>query len=227
MIRPIMPTPSSTRAGWPIVTLLLSTILTLIYLWQSGLDAYQDSLVVHVYGLLPAHLWGLRIPPTHLQVIPPVATLITAQFLHGGIGHLLGNVVALMLVGPATERASGRLRYLIVFLVAGALGLLVEAAATPSSVIPIIGASAAVAGVIGALARRDPGARVRLPWIGRTGPRLASIPALPLIATWLVLQTAGVAFAADQPVAFLAHGAGFVAGMILVGGRRPTLRLMT
>ena len=157
MIRPIMPTPSSTRAGWPIVTLLLSTILTLIYLWQSGLDAYQDSLVVHVYGLLPAHLWGLRIPPTHLQVIPPVATLITAQFLHGGMTcRCVGGI----------RNPSGRLRYLIVFLVAGALGLLVEAAATPSSVIPIIGASAAVAGVIGALARRDPGARVRLPWIG-------------------------------------------------------------
>ncbi|NQW08329.1 MAG: rhomboid family intramembrane serine protease [Alphaproteobacteria bacterium] len=215
------------RTGWPVATLLLSASLGLIYLWQSGLDGYHDSLAVYGYGLLPAHLWGLRIPPAHLAVVPPVATLVTAQFLHGGIGHLLGNVAALILVGPATEAAVGRLRFLAVYVVAGGLGLLVEAAATPASIVPIIGASAAVAGVIGALARRNPRARVRLPWIGRKGPYLASIPVLPLIATWLMVQTAGIAFAADQPVAFLAHGAGFVAGMILAGGGRPRLRSIT
>lgn len=218
--------PARPRARWPLVTLLLCAITGLIYLWQSGLSAYHDSLVVHVYGLIPAHLWGVRIPPQHLDVIPPIATLITAQFLHGGIGHLLGNLLVLLAIGPATETATGHVRFLIVYLISGALGLLVEAAATPASDIPIIGASAAVAGVIGALARRDPRARIRMPWIGRAGPRLVSVPVLPLIAAWLVVQTAGIAFAADQPVAFLAHGAGFVAGLILAGGTRPRLRLV-
>lgn len=213
------PPPGTSRP--PVVTVLTVLILAAIYLWQSGLDAYGDLAVVHGLGLVPANLFGLRsgLPP--VDGPPAVATLLTAQFLHGGVLHLIGNLVAVLLAGYLVERRAGALRTLFVFLGAGIVGLAVEAAAEPASTAPIIGASAGAAGLIGGVLRRDPRGHVPIPWRrgGRIGMR--AVAAMPLIVVWLIIQVAGIAFGGEEPVAFLAHGAGFVAGVLLVGGRPP------
>ena len=116
-----------------------------------------------------------------------------------------------------------RVMSLVVF--TGAVGLAVEAAAAPTSTIPILGASASIAGIIGAAARRDPHARI-LVVVPTRGLRLRrfAIPLLPLVAVWLVIQVAGLAFDRGEPVAFLAHATGFVVGVLMAGKTRRGLR---
>jgi membrane associated rhomboid family serine protease len=205
----------------PFATLALTLVLVAVFAWQAGLDAYHDMQAILAFGVVPAHLWGLSTPPPQIDLVPPAATLVTAQLLHGGFGHLLGNVVALLFVGPPLEARVGASRLAAIFAVAGAIGLAVEAATTPGSSVPILGASASVAGLIGAVARRDPHGRVRLT-VPRRGFRLRrlEVPILPLVAVWLVVQVAGIAFEQGEPVAFLAHAAGFVVGALLAGSDR-------
>lgn len=209
----------------PFATLAVALALAAVYAWQWSLGAYHDMRVILALGVIPAHLWGLGIPPPQIDLVPPLATLITAQWLHGGLGHLIGNLAALLFVGPPTEARTGALRVLAIFTVAGAAGLAVEATATPGSSIPILGASASVAGLIGAVARRDPQARVPLILPSRPrgrGFRLRrfAVPVLPLVAVWLIVQVAGIAFEEGEPVAFLAHATGFVVGVLLAGSDR-------
>lgn len=205
----------------PFATVALTLVLVAVFAWQAGLDAYHDMQAILALGVVPAHLWGLSTPPPQIDLVPPAATLVTAQLLHGGFGHLLGNVVALLFVGPPLEARVGASRLAAIFAVAGAIGLAVEAATTPGSSVPILGASASVAGLIGAVARRDPHGRVRLT-VPRRGFRLRrlEVPILPLVAVWLVVQVAGIAFEQGEPVAFLAHAAGFVVGALLAGSDR-------
>ena len=211
--------------SWPIMTgLLLLTIIT-VFVWQRELGAFDEARAIYSFGLLPAHLFGIRQPAPQIDVITPFLTLITAQFLHGGWTHLIGNVLVLLMLGPLLERRIGAIRFLLIFLITGVTGLGLEAASSPSSAIPIIGASASIAGVIGGLARVDPGARIVLPsprrghWL-----RTIQVPALPIIVAWLIIQVYGIAFAdADdaKTIAFLAHGVGFVSGVVLAGWSRP------
>ena len=220
--RPRPQVPPEPKPHPPVATVLLCLALGAVYVWQSGLDAYGDMVVVHGYALIPAELFGLRLRPAPVEGVPPVATLVTAQFLHGGLMHLIGNLVAILLAGILVERKAGAVRLLIVFLVSGVAGLAVEAAAGPGSTAPILGASAGAAGLMGGILRRDPRGQVRIPWLGGGRLRLRSVPAVPLIGVWLIAQVAGLAFAAGEPIAFLAHGTGFVMGALLAGGRPST-----
>lgn len=218
---------SRSRPAPPIATLLLLAALVVTAIWQSGLDAYVDMQVILAFGVVPAHVFGIRIPPAHLDLVPPVATLVTAQFLHGGLWHFLGNLLVFLLIAPLAEGRLGFFRFLAVYLLAGAIGLAAEAAASYSSAVPIVGASAAIAGIMGALARRDPWARARIPLPSlRTGLRWLALPALPVIAVWLILQVGGIVFGSGDAIAFLAHGAGFVAGVLLAGGPRRRLKVV-
>lgn len=216
---PLRPKQAPARLWPPVATALICMALGAVYLWQSALDAYGDMALVHGYGVIPAELFGLRLRAPQIGGPPAPVTLLTAQFLHGGGMHLFGNLLAVALAGVLVERRTGPIRMILVFVVAGIIGLAVEAAAEPSSTAPIIGASAGAAGLIGGVLRRDPLGRIRLPLPGRGGLRMREIPALPLIGCWLIAQVAGIAFASGAPVAFLAHGSGFVAGVLLAGRR--------
>jgi membrane associated rhomboid family serine protease len=218
--RPRQQPPPPPKSTLPVATLLLCLTLAAIYAWQTTLDAYGDMVVVHGYAVIPAELFGLRLRAPQIEGPPPIVTLITAQFLHGGLMHLLGNLAAILLAGILVERQGGALRTLAVFLIAGTVGLAVKAAAGPAQTAPIIGASAGAAGLIGGVLRCDPKGRVHIPWPGGGRPRLRAIPALPLIGVWLMAQVAGLAFAAGEPIAFLAHGSGFVVGALLAGPRK-------
>lgn len=206
---------------FPAATLFTATVLVGIFVWQPSHGRDGILPLALVFGVIPSRLWGLQDLPAALALVPAAATLVTAQFLHAGFGHLLGNVVALLFAGPPAEAGIGQVRYGLVFLVAGAIGLAVEAAANPGSAAPILGASASVAGIIGAAARRNPQARIRVA-VPTRGFRLRrlEIPLLPLVAVWLTVQMTGIVFEQGEPVAFLAHAAGFVIGALLAGRDR-------
>jgi membrane associated rhomboid family serine protease len=159
----------------------------------------------------------------------PALSVLTAMFLHGGLLHLLGNMLFLMVFGNNVEDRLGRVRYLIFYLACGYIATYGFALSTPNSQETLVGASGAIAGVLGAYLILFPGARVT-----SLVPFLFFIPVwLPawiVLGSWFVLQWLyfqGAATAEGAGVAYLAHVVGFAAGIVLVillGGlraRRP------
>src|SRR4029077_3262341 len=106
--------------------------------------------VTFEFGMVPAVLFGDRALPPGLAVIPPWATIFTSMFLHGGWLHLGGNMLFLWIFGNNVEDLLGRARYLLLYLACGVAAALMQAAVDPISEVPMVGASGAIAGVLGA-----------------------------------------------------------------------------
>jgi membrane associated rhomboid family serine protease len=140
-------------------------------------------------------------------VVPPPLTVLTSMFLHGGVGHLAMNMLTLWIFGNAVERALGPISFAGLYLVAGVLAALAQtlaAAASGDVLVPMVGASGAISGVLAAFLLLFPHARV------------ARAPASVLIVVWFAVQVLAIVFGGDPGVAFVAHVGGFVAGYLLV-----------
>lgn len=215
--------PASLR---PIVTLGLIAVCVAVFAYQATLDPREEMGFVFTFGLVPVGLLGGFDLPRPLPV-PDVLTLATAIVLHGDWMHLLGNMLFLWVFGNNVEDAMGHGRFLLFFLVCGVLAGLLHAATQPLSPAPMIGASGAVSGVLGAYILLHPRARV-LVWIGFLVLRL---PAAVMLGLWFALQLGSALASANAPsasvdVAWWAHVGGFVAGAVLVlVFRQPGVRL--
>jgi membrane associated rhomboid family serine protease len=142
-------------------------------------------------------------------------TILTAMFMHGGWMHILGNMVFLWAFGPEIEDAMNPLRYSVFYLIGGLVAMLAQIAASPSSTIPNLGASGAIAAVMGAFIVTYPRDEIRALLIIFVFVRVTMIPAVVLIGFWFVIQlfSAGsVATVQTGGVAYLAHVGGFVFG---------------
>jgi membrane associated rhomboid family serine protease len=170
------------------------------------------------YALLPAQIVGAGGIGPEAGGIPGWATLFTYTFLHAGILHLLGNMVTLWVFGDNVEDALGHVRYLVFFLLAGAAGGLAEAFLTADPGIPVVGASGAVSGVMGAYLMLHPRARIFV-LVGFRVP--VALPAGIFVGFMIALNLL-MALSGDTAamVAWWAHVGGFAAGMILVGPMR-------
>jgi membrane associated rhomboid family serine protease len=213
----------------PIATIGLVGACVLIFLWQSGLPPRLAEEAVYSYGMIPAVVFGSASLPPRLQEVPPWMTLITSQFLHGGLLHILGNMLYLWIFGRGVENALGFFRYLLLYLVSGVAAALTQGLVYPASDVPMIGASGAIAGVLGAYLILNPrGNVVVFIWIFIL-IRLVSLPAVLLLGIWFALQLFSAIEAPPQEpgVAFWAHVGGFIAGIVLVLLlRRPGTRLL-
>lgn len=158
-------------------------------------------------------------------------TIITSMFMHGGLLHIAGNMLFLWVFGNNVEDSMGRLRFIAFYLLAGAVAVYAQSMLDPSATTPTIGASGAVAGVLGGYILLYPHARVVTLVIVIFFVTLVEIPAAILLGIWFVLQFLPVVgqvavpeLAADGGVAYLAHVGGFVFGLALirlfVAGRR-------
>jgi membrane associated rhomboid family serine protease len=154
-------------------------------------------------------------------------TIFTAMFMHGSWLHILGNMVFLWAFGPEIEDAMGRFRYLVFYLLGGVIAMLAQIAGNPASRIPCIGASGAIAAVMGAFLVTYPRDRIKSLLIIFIFIRITFIPAAVLIGFWIIIQLfdAGtVASVSSGGVAYLAHIGGFIFGAITAGlwiRRRP------
>src|ERR1051325_6830851 len=117
------------------------------WLWELGQNPQS---VVYQYGMIPAVLFGFRALPPHLDAIPAWATIFTSMFLHGGWLHLGSNMLFLWIFGNNMEDLLGRVRYLLLYLGSGVAAALVQALSMKTSMVPMVGASGGVAGVLGA-----------------------------------------------------------------------------
>lgn len=204
----------------PIVTYLLIGLCTGAFLWQLG---HNERVVLFGYGMIPAELFGLWHPPRGYQVVPPWATLLTSMFLHGGWFHLVGNMLFLWIFGNNIEDVLGRGRYLLFYLCCGVAAALTQAFSNYDGHVPMVGASGAIAGVLGAYLLLYPRANVHVfIWIVIFF-RIINIPAWILLGLWFAMQlVSGLARAPGTPgVAFWAHVGGFVTGVGLVLLLRP------
>lgn len=201
----------------PVVTIAFIVACVLIFFYQSSLPPRLGEQFVFQYGAIPALLFGHAVPPSEWGPTPPAATLLTSMFLHGGWMHLFGNMLYLWIFGDNVEDRLGHARYLLFYLFCGAVAALGQTLTHPASTVPMIGASGAVAGVMGAYFVFYPHSRVLTAVFLVFFLDLVEIPAIYFLGVWLLMQlfngvgSIGAETAAGA-VAFWAHVVGFAAG---------------
>jgi len=172
---------------------------------------------VFAYGFIPGEfLSGKDLPPT--IALPLLITLFSSMFIHGGLLHLLGNMLYLWIFGDNVEDAMGHGRFLVFYLLCGLIATAAQTAISSHSPIPQIGASGAIAGVLAAYFMLFPYSRVLTLIPIFFFVRLIAIPAVFLLGVWFLFQVVSGATttAAGGGVAFFAHIGGFLAGGLLV-----------
>ena len=189
---------------WPVVTLLLIAANAYVFF----LELTHGEQFVYTWSAIPrqviyGHDW---------------ITLLTAMFLHASWSHILGNMIFFWAFGPAMEDAMGRFRFLAFYLVGGVIAMLAQVMAAPTSQIPNLGASGAIAAVMGAFLVTYPRDRIRTFLFFIILFRIAYVPAALLIGFWFLTQLFSEGSVAGHVqtggVAYLAHIAGFLFGVL-------------
>jgi membrane associated rhomboid family serine protease len=192
------------------VTVTVIAVCTLVFLWQIFLGEQQGRFI-YGFGTIPSILLGTQTLSPDLIVIPETLTILTGLFLHGSWMHLIFNMLFLWVFGDNVEDAMGHFRYLFFYLLCGILATLSHVYMEANSNAPLIGASGAISGVLGAYIMLHPKARVLVLFMNIIPLRL---PAVLVLGGWIVLQFISINTANET--AWWAHIGGFFAGMILV-----------
>ena len=213
----------------PVATVTLIVINVAVFLYQFSLGPRGYELLIYQYGAIPSVILGSKALPVGIAAVPSSFTLFTSMFLHGGWMHLIGNMWYLWIFGDNVEDAMGRTRYVLFYLITGLAASMSQILSNAGSVIPSIGASGAISGVLGAYLLLYPRARVlTLIFLGFFS-RIVYIPAAFVLGFWFLLQLLSGSVSGSQNVggvAFWAHIGGFVAGMLLVAlFKRSDVRL--
>jgi membrane associated rhomboid family serine protease len=199
----------------PYVTWVLIALNTVIFLFELGLQSMGElNDFIMTYGVVPAEITGA---PFSGELL----TVFTSMFLHGSPTHLLGNMLYLWIFGDNIEDRLGHGRYLVFYLVGGIAAAAAQIAVDPSSPYPMVGASGAIAAVLGGYLLEYPNARIRSIIFFGYFIRFVHVPAVVVLGFWFVIQffsgfLSVAASAAAGGVAYFAHIGGFVAGVILI-----------
>lgn len=212
---------------FPVVNMTLIVLNAALFLYEISLSQGRLSELISTYGVTPRRISAML--DGQLGLTEGILPLFSAMFLHGGWFHLLGNMLYLWIFGDNVEDRLGRLKYLVLYLAAGIAGSLAQVWANPLAAEPVIGASGAIAGVLGAYFLSYPRAKVLtlVPIVFFI--TFVEIPAFIFLFIWFLLQwlsgfaTLGVA---GNMVAWWAHIGGFIAGavgiLLLAPARRRT-----
>ena len=202
------------------VTALIIVVNVLLFF----LELLGGNAFVHHWSAIP-----LRITHGHRSI-----TLLTAMFMHGGWMHIIGNMIYLWAFGPEMEDAMGSFRFLVFYLAGGLIAMMAQVLADPSSSIPVLGASGAIAAVMGAFIVTFPRDRIRTVVFFLIFFGITYIPAVLLIGFWFLMQVLNFGSVAEVQtggVAYLAHIAGFLFGVVfarmLVDRKRLAYRSVT
>ncbi len=192
----------------PIVTTLLIVACALVFFFELSLDDYSRDYFINIYGLIPAHFRPL--------------TLLTSLFIHGGWLHIIGNMLFLWAFGKSLEDAMGHTKFLMFYLVCGVAAGITDVMFNLDTTLPTVGASGAIAGVMGGYLVKFPRARIHTLIILIIFFTTVDIPAFLILIYWFVTQLFSEYGSIMQTqvmnggVAYAAHIGGFVTGMILV-----------
>ena len=207
---------------FPIVTIAIIALNVVVFLYEEfGLSDRQLQQFVMQFGVVPLEITrGQDRPPFLPPGLPIQFTVLSSMFMHGGWLHIIGNMLYLWVFGDNIEEAMSPLGFLVFYLVCGAAAALSHVLLDPLSSVPTIGASGAVAGVLGSYLLLHPGNRVNCLLILGIFIRVIQLPAFAVLGFWFIMQLfSGVgSIGADEVggVAYWAHVGGFVAGFILM-----------
>ena len=192
----------------PYVTILLIVLNALVFLFEVTLDPYSRDYFIRGYGIVPAHFASVN--------------LLTSMFLHGGWLHLIGNMWFLWIYGDNVEDVLGHAKYLLFYLLCGAAAGLTHVVFNADSHLPTVGASGAIAGVMGAYLVKFPHSRIVTLVPIFVFFTTVDIPAAFILLYWFVIQffsgvgSIGESHLSKEGVAWFAHVGGFLAGILLV-----------
>jgi membrane associated rhomboid family serine protease len=192
----------------PVVTTLLIVACALVFFYELSLDEYSRDYFINRYGLVPAHMRPL--------------TLVTSMFLHGGWAHIIGNMLFLWAFGKSLEDAMGHSKFLAFYLICGVAAGIAHVALNLFTTLPTVGASGAIAGVMGAYLITFPRAKIHTLVFIVIFVTMVDIPAAFILVYWFITQLFSEYGSISQTqvvnggVAYAAHIGGFISGMILV-----------
>lgn len=202
----------------PVVTLLIIGINAYVYLREFLLGPWGGHRFLMYYGLIPCGLTGA------CQILgrafSPEVTLVTSMFVHAGFFHVAGNMLYLWIFGANVEDSMGKVRFATFYLLCGLGAACAQIIVSPASKVPMVGASGAISGVLGAYLLLFPHARVLTLLPLGLFTQLAEIPAMIMLGFWIVVQILNglLTFNVEGGgVAWFAHVGGFAVGMLLVG----------
>ena len=202
---------------FPVVNYLLIISCIVVFVWEVSLPTHQAlEAAIYKFGVVPSDL--IKTQPFVMPRPFEMLTIFTSMFMHGGWMHLLGNMLFLWIFGDNIEASMGSFRYLIFYLLCGVAAALTQSFSAPDSIIPMIGASGAISGILGAYFVLHPLANVRvLVWF-IIFVTVWHIPAFLVLGFWFAAQfiSSRQVDPGEPGIAFMAHIGGFVAGAVLV-----------
>lgn len=202
-------------SSFPFVTVSIIAINIYVFVMQV-MSGGRGQDIVYSYGAIPANLMSL----TSDQPISPPFTLLTSMFMHGGLMHLGGNMLYLWIFGNNIEDSLGRFRFALFYLFCGVAAAYAHAITSPHSLVPMIGASGAISGVLGAYLLLFPAARVHTIVFFGFFVQVLKVPALIVIGFWAIIQVVSGLISQSilnqGGVAWFAHVGGFFTGLITI-----------
>lgn len=214
--------------SFPVITLAIIGLNVYVFFQElaQGSPRALEAFIFH-YGLIPRCLSNEAVRNCAYVYHPVIATLLTSMFLHGGWLHIIGNMLYLWIFGNNVEDALGSLTFALFYLVCGLAAAFTQYLIDPNSTVPIVGASGAIAGVLGAYLVLFPGAQVQTAVFLGCWLTFIRLPALIVLGLWIAVQfwtgygSLGVAHQTGG-VAVFAHIGGFLMGAVLVLALRPS-----
>ncbi|MGE4267457.1 MAG: rhomboid family intramembrane serine protease [Deferribacterales bacterium] len=207
----MFPLSDSFKTGiYPVVTWVIILINVVVFwMMYMGQNPHPDQYIIE-YGLIARNLF---IPDEVLPLSGKITPVIAHMFMHGGFMHILGNMYFLFIFGDNVEERMGHVGFSVMYFVFGLCAAFVQVLSDIGSQVPMVGASGALAGVMGAYMIYFPQSQVRTLFLLPFFIRIVEIPALIYMLFWLGMQFMGV-LGSGSGVAFLAHIGGFAAGVV-------------
>ena len=202
----------------PLFTYLIIGICVVIFFLEIGSQSYKTGHLFYSYGLIPSVLMGHDQLPLDLYVVPAYLTVFTSMFMHGGFMHLIGNMLYMWIFADNIEDTLGKKNFLIFYLLCGVGAALSQVFMDTHSQIPMVGASGAIGGVLGAYLINHPNARVLVLIPFGFFSQIIKIRAIYVLGFWFILQFINSSMNSSQGggVAYAAHIGGFITGVILI-----------
>ena len=202
----------------PIVSWSIIFICSIIFLNYTFEQDYIKEQIFLSFGMIPAILFGHSELSTSLKVVPAFISIITSMFLHGSWMHLIGNMTYLYIFGDNIEENLGKIKFIIFYLLTGGFAALSQALLDTNSTTPMIGASGAIAGVLGAYLVLFPKAKIKVFFWFIIIFKIFKIRAFIVLGGWILIQF--LSFSGDDlnsgGVAYAAHIGGFISGVVLI-----------
>ena len=202
----------------PIISWLIIFACSFIFINQIFDPTYITEQTFLSFGMIPAILFGNSELSGHLKIIPPFLSIFTSMFLHGGWMHVIGNMTYLYIFGDNIEERLGKFKFIIFYFVTGIVAAFSQAIMDPTSTIPMIGASGAIAGVLGGYLVLYPKANIKVLFWFIIFIKVIRIRAYIVLGGWIIIQF--ISFNGtdvnSSGVAYAAHIGGFISGILLI-----------